>query len=147
MLEDMTGYDSSSHVRAELEGIKVVFPSDRVGLLRGRGFILNRTEWLRGIAHKLGTLRVYLNEKVGDVSDLNGDIVVGADGPWSVVRRHVGGRAEIRNVHQKRVECEMPKRPMQVENYLGERSPDGGDSAGGKTVAPGSGPPAHEVVA
>jgi len=113
-LRNLTGFDSEEYVKFELKGIKVIFPGDKVGVLEGKGYILDRDEWLRGMASELEGERgqeVELDRKIEDISELEGDALVGADGPWSTVRNHVGGEAEIRKVHQKKVENEPPRGP------------------------------------
>jgi len=113
-LRNLTEFGSKEYVKSELEGLKIIFPKDNVGVLRGKGYILDRDEWLRDMASELEGERgqeIELNRKIEDVSELKGDVIVGADGPWSVVRDHIGGEAEIREVHQKKVESEPPRGP------------------------------------
>ncbi|HDS59734.1 MAG TPA: NAD(P)/FAD-dependent oxidoreductase [Thermoplasmatales archaeon] len=100
-------FDVEPYVQNETAGAHIVFPGNNFFTVHIPGVVLDRTAWLRGLAAALerqgGTIR--LNARVQRIREreveLDGgervpfDVLVGADGPFSVVRKHLGFPVEL----------------------------------------------------
>jgi digeranylgeranylglycerophospholipid reductase len=99
---DEIPFDSSPYVAKRVTGAKLIFPGGNFDHIAKECVVLNRTDWLRGMAEEIkqkgGRLR--LNSEVISVEgdsirlkngrDIGYDILIGADGPSSRLARHLG---------------------------------------------------------
>lgn len=90
-----TGFDSHPYIASEVKGIRIVYPGGGIVELRKSGYTLDRTAWLKALAEEYtkhgGDLQ--MDAKVSpEIS--NFDILIGADGPKSMLRKRVGGKVE-----------------------------------------------------
>lgn len=95
-------FDSNPYIAKRVKGAKLIFPGDNLDLVAKECAVLNRTEWLKGMAEELkqrgGKIRLS-SEVVAVASNRlkleNGetigyDTLIGADGPKSRLARHLG---------------------------------------------------------
>ena len=95
-------FDSNPYTAKRVKGAKLIFPGDNFDLIDKECAVLNRTEWLRGMAEEVkqrgGKIRLS-SEAVALASNrvklesgetIGYDILIGADGPKSRLARHMG---------------------------------------------------------
>lgn len=95
-------FDSSPYIARRVKGARLIFPGGSIDHLDKECAVLNRTDWLRGMAQEV-TLRggeIRLNSKViaidGDSvrlkngEDVSYDLLIGADGASSRLARYLG---------------------------------------------------------
>lgn len=106
-LRKNTRFDSSPYISKKVKGIKIVFPKGNEVFLFGEGALINREEWLKGLYEEFrkrgGVL--HFGRKVKSLADLReSDVIIGADGPWSVMRESIGGKVgELRPVFYSKI--------------------------------------------
>jgi digeranylgeranylglycerophospholipid reductase len=95
-------FDSSPYIAKRVKGAKLIFPGDNFDLIDKECAVLNRTEWLLGMAREVGLRggKIRLSSEVVTVASdriklKNGetvgyDTLIGADGPKSRLARHLG---------------------------------------------------------
>ncbi len=95
-------FDSSPYIAKRVKGARLIFPGDRVNHVDKECAVLNRTEWLQGMAKEVGLRggKIRLNsEAVAVDSDriklksgeaIGYDTLIGADGPKSSLARCLG---------------------------------------------------------
>jgi len=95
-------FDTTPYVENNTIGARIIFPGNNYVTAHSPGVVLNRTAWLKGMADSLrqqgGKLR--FNARVEAITDnavkldtgerIPFDVLVGADGPFSVLRKHMG---------------------------------------------------------
>jgi len=97
-------FNSEPYVSRVLKGAKLVFPDGVMNFVARECAVLDRTDWLRGMAEEIrlrgGEIR--LNSEVVDIDehglrlkkknreDIGYHVLIGADGPDSRVARHLG---------------------------------------------------------
>ncbi len=96
-LEAETGFCSTPFIAARIRGIRVVFPNRKYGIVRQDGATLKRTEWLRGMIDFLEKqgVSVSYGRRFFENDIVDSRWVIGADGPASKIRSHIGGRADL----------------------------------------------------
>ncbi len=94
-------FDSSPYIAKRVKGAKLIFPGGNFELIDKQCAVLNRTEWLKGIAEELKQRggKIRLNSEVVTVASdhvklKNGEItgydrLIGADGPKSSLTRYL----------------------------------------------------------
>ena len=90
-------FDSAPYFSSSIDGLKNIFPGNRYTFTYEYGYVLEREKWIDGIRkhfEKNGG-QVIFNSEIKDVSKLTDDIIVGADGPISTVRRKIGGKVDM----------------------------------------------------
>ncbi len=102
-----TGFESMSYASNKVKGIRVVYPGGGTVELRNSGYTLDRTAWLKALAEEYtrqgGDLQ--LNAKVSP--EISGfDVLIGADGPKSTLRKRVGGKVETNTPFEHVLEAE-----------------------------------------
>lgn len=111
-------FDSSPYIVHEVKGAYAVFPGDRHFEIPKPGAVLDRQQWLQGLADAFvqrgGVLRT--GASVTAITDdgvvlqdgerLHGDVIVGADGPFSLLRKQMGIPQELICGVQYRVACD-----------------------------------------
>ncbi|MFC1967965.1 NAD(P)/FAD-dependent oxidoreductase [Chloroflexota bacterium] len=103
-LKSLSGipFDSNSYVRKELKGAKLIYADGTYSYMRNNTVTIDRTNWLKGMAREIiarGS-QIRLNSEVlavgsNNIQLKNGEtidyeILIGADGPNSLVARHLG---------------------------------------------------------
>ncbi len=95
-------FDSSPYIAKRVKGAKLIFPGDNFDLIDKECAVLNRTDWLRGMAREVGLRggEIRLSSEVVAVASNqvkleNGEIIgydtlIGADGPKSSLARYLG---------------------------------------------------------
>jgi len=95
-------FDTIPYVENNTVGARIIFPGNNYLTTHIPGVVLNRTAWLKGMANSFcqqgGKLR--LNARVVTITDNavqlgNGEripfeVLIGADGPFSVLRKYMG---------------------------------------------------------
>lgn len=111
-------FDSTPYVAHEVDGAYAVFPGDSMFEIAKPGVVLDRQRWLEGLADAFrqrgGILRtgceVTAIQQESVVLEggeqLHADVVVGADGPFSLLRREMGIPQELIPGVQYRVACD-----------------------------------------
>jgi digeranylgeranylglycerophospholipid reductase len=101
---DEIPFDSSPYIARRVTGAKLIFPGGNFDHIPKECAVLNRTEWLRGMAEEIKEkgADLKLDSKVTGVAGdhirlRNGqhvgyDVLIGADGPSSLLARHLGMR-------------------------------------------------------
>jgi len=88
--------DWSEHAAQAFEHATFVLPGGHRCYARKKCYTMDRTSWLKGMAREFvrrgGVLE--LGSRVGSVKELDFDLLVGADGPFSVVGKHVGNSCQ-----------------------------------------------------
>ena len=99
---DEIPFDSSPYIAKRVKGAKLIFPGDNFDLVDKECVVLNRTEWLKGMAGEVKQRggKVRLSSEVVALASRrlkleNGetvgyDTLIGADGPKSRLARHLG---------------------------------------------------------
>jgi digeranylgeranylglycerophospholipid reductase len=99
---DEIPFDSSPYIAKRVRGAKLIFPGGNFDHIPKECAVLNRTEWLRGMAEEIKEkgASLSLNSEVTSVAGSsirlkNGqaigyDVLIGADGPKSLLARHLG---------------------------------------------------------
>ncbi len=105
-----TGFDSMPYAANNVKGIRVVYPGGGILEIRKSGYMLDRTAWLKALAEEYtrqgGDLQLYA--KVSP--DISGfDVLVGADGPKSMLRKRVGGKVETNTPFEHVLEARTEK--------------------------------------
>jgi flavin-dependent dehydrogenase len=95
-------FDSSPYIAKRVKGARLIFPGGSIDHITKECAVLNRTEWLRGMAEELkqkgGKVRLSSEVAAVDRNHIrlkNGeaigyDTLIGADGPKSSLARHLG---------------------------------------------------------
>lgn len=95
-------FNSAPYISRVLRGAKLVFPDGSIDFVAKECAVLDRTDWLRGMAEevRLRDGEIRLNSEVVDIDGhglrlKNGEnigyrVLIGADGPDSRVARHLG---------------------------------------------------------
>jgi digeranylgeranylglycerophospholipid reductase len=101
---DEIPFDSSPYIAKRVTGARLIFPGGNFDQIPKKCAVLNRTEWLRGMAEEIERKggQIHVNSEVTGVADSNirlkdgreisGDVLIGADGPASCLARHLGLR-------------------------------------------------------
>ncbi|MFO8133019.1 MAG: NAD(P)/FAD-dependent oxidoreductase [Thermoplasmatota archaeon] len=111
-------FDSTPYLAHEVAGAYAVFPGDSMFEIPKPGVVLDRQRWLEGLVEAFlergGVL--HTGAMVTSVADggvvlhsgrrLHGDVVVGADGPFSLLRRQMGIPQALICGVQYRVACD-----------------------------------------
>ena len=97
-------FDSRPYIAKRVKGARLIFPGDSVDCIEKKSVVLNRTEWLKGMATEVkqrgGEVRLS-SEVIGADSNriklksgetIGYDILIGADGPYSRLARYLGIR-------------------------------------------------------
>jgi len=102
-----TGFDSTRYKLNDVKGMRVIYPGGGIVTLRKSAYTMDRTRWLRGLADEFVKLGgdLELGVKVNP-QDLKSDVLVGADGPASIIRRYIGGEVQINTPFEYVVESE-----------------------------------------
>ncbi|MFC2068470.1 NAD(P)/FAD-dependent oxidoreductase [Chloroflexota bacterium] len=100
-------FDSKPYIRKEVKGAKLIYADGTYSYMRNHTVTLDRANWLKGLAREIiarGS-QIRLNSEVLAVGSKNiqlknGDtidyeILIGADGPNSLVARHIGIRHQL----------------------------------------------------
>ncbi len=110
-------FDSSQHISKEVDGAEFIFPGSYSFSSTRKGAVLDRNRWLRGMAAEFagkgGVIKA--NARVKSIGSNvifleNGDnvaydILIGADGPFSIVRKHMGIPQELLAGVQYKIKC------------------------------------------
>jgi len=95
-------FDSSPYIAKRVKGAKLIFPGDNFDLIDKECAVLNRTEWLRGMADEVKQRggKVRLSSEVAAVASsrlkleneeiIGYDTLIAADGPKSNIARYLG---------------------------------------------------------
>ncbi len=124
-------FDSSPYVSKYIEGARFFFPKGYSFSSSRKGAVLDRSRWLRGMAKEFvergGEIKnarvtaVYENEIVlGNGERVNYDILIGADGPFSLVSKYLGNKQEVLLAVQYRIECDTSDMNL-MELYFDRR--------------------------
>ncbi len=111
-------FDSTPHVAHEVDGAYAVFPGNNMFEIPRAGVVLDRQRWLEALAdvfqERGGVL--HTGSEVTAVSSssvklqtgeqLHGDVIVGADGPFSLLRKQMGIPQDLIRGVQYRVTCD-----------------------------------------
>ncbi|MBI4182154.1 MAG: NAD(P)/FAD-dependent oxidoreductase [Candidatus Aenigmarchaeota archaeon] len=88
--------DWSAYAPQEFSHATFIFPNGTRAYAQKKCYTMDRTSWFRAMAAEFeqrgGELR--LGTKVERVADLKADLIIGADGPFSLVGKAVGNRME-----------------------------------------------------
>lgn len=98
-------FDSSPYFERRINGIKFVFDGEYF-YAKVDGVVLNRQKWLEGMAHEVVKRggEIKFSQKVIRIDKsyifthddkFKYDVCIGADGPLSVARKHIGGKCRI----------------------------------------------------
>ena len=110
-------FDSHPYISKEVEGAKIFFPKDSCLSCYIKGVVLNRNEWLNGMANEfvkrggklMTNARVSaINKKCVHLSNnekIKYERLIGADGPSSIVRKYMGIKQEVICGVQYKVKC------------------------------------------
>ncbi len=103
-----SGFDHRPFVAADFDGAAWYISNGKCLSLPDPCHTIDRARWIPAMADHLaslgGVVETGRRMTVGEIRALPGDLVVGADGPGSQVRRLVGGQVETRLGIQYRVE-------------------------------------------
>jgi len=111
-------FDWSPYVSKYVDGTEFLFPGGYSFSSSIKGVVLDRNRWLNGMAEefvrrggiiKTGARVISIDE--GMVFLKNGekmtyDVLVGADGPFSIVGKHLGNSQEVLSSVQYKIECD-----------------------------------------
>jgi len=88
--------DWSEYARSTFEYATFIFPNGTKAYVKKKCHTMDRTTWFRAMAKEFEKRggKLLLGTKVNDVKDLKYDLLIGADGPLSVVAKYVGNKAE-----------------------------------------------------
>lgn len=92
-----TEFDSAPYFSSSIMGLKNFFPGGYYNFAYEYGYVLEREAWIDAIRRhfeKLGG-NVMFNSSIKDVSKMKEDVIVGAEGPISLVRSKIGGNVEM----------------------------------------------------
>ncbi|MBN1862051.1 MAG: NAD(P)/FAD-dependent oxidoreductase [Dehalococcoidales bacterium] len=99
---DEIPFDSSPHIAKRVTGARLIFPGGNFDHIPKDSAVLNRTEWLRGMAEEVERKggQLLLNSEVTGVAgshirlkdgrEIGYDVLIGADGPTSRLARRLG---------------------------------------------------------
>lgn len=129
-LRAFKAFDSTPFIAETFEEASWFFPPDVEVVIHQRGHTMARESWIpamaREVEHLGGSYRTGAKiapEMVGQLAR-EADVVIGADGPGSIVRKHVGGRHETMLGIQYRV-ARAGRVPSRLEFYTDkEYSPE-----------------------
>lgn len=97
---DWPGFDHRPFVGADFQGAAWYISNGKCITLPDACHTMDRARWIPKMAEYLESLggRIRLGHKLtmGDIRNLPGDLVVGADGPGSQVRKVIGGHVDTR---------------------------------------------------
>jgi len=105
-------FDSERYISKYLKGARLIYPDGKCSYIYKNSVTLERTNWLRGMAREIekraGQIR--LNPRVVEVKEdgvklmdgerIGYDILIGADGPNSLVAKHMGVKHQLTAVCQ-----------------------------------------------
>jgi len=100
-------FDSTPYISKEIKGTELFFPYGYSFSFTSKAVVLDRTKWLNGMAEEFtkrgGLLKT--NSTVKSISNksvilengkkIDYDVLIGADGPYSVVRKYLGIKNEL----------------------------------------------------
>lgn len=105
---DWPGFDHRPYVGQDFRGASWAMPDGKALVLPDVCHTMDRARWIPAMADHLESMgaEIKLNQKLtmGDIRNLPGDLVVGADGPGSQVRKVIDGHVDTRLGIQYRVE-------------------------------------------
>lgn len=119
-------FDSTPYVAQSFEGVSWFFPDDVEARVHQKGHTMARERWIPAMAEEAQALGAsYLTGRKVSEADVRqmareADVVIGADGPGSVVRKLVGGHHETMLGIQYRVETADPS-PERLLFYTDKR--------------------------
>jgi len=111
-------FDSSPYISKNVEGTEFLFPGGYSFSSSGKGVVLDRNRWLKGMAEEFvrggGIIKTgarVLSVDKGRIILKNGekmayDVLIGADGPFSVVGQYLGNKQEVLSAVQYKIECD-----------------------------------------
>lgn len=88
--------DWSIYAGQEFDHATFIMPGGHKCYANKKCFTMKRTSWLRGMAKEFEKQggKILLNTKVHDITELDYDLLIGADGPFSIVSKYVGNNME-----------------------------------------------------
>lgn len=106
-LKRFTAFDSLPYCAQTFEGAAWYFPDGKRILVEQRCHTIERSEWIPAMAQRFerrgGKLILGKKITIDDLPEMPYDVLIGADGPGSVVRKYIGGKADIKLGIQYRV--------------------------------------------
>lgn len=107
-LREDIGFDSAPYLSSSIKGLKNFFPGGYFNYVYENGYVLEREAWIDAIRKRFEKKggEVVFNSNVPSASKIDGDVVVGADGPASVVRRETGCKVDVCPAMQYKMEFE-----------------------------------------
>jgi len=91
-LEKVPFRNWSEYSAQEFSHATFVFPGGHKAYVNKKCYTMDRTPWLRAMTREFVERggRLELGRKVVSISDLKADLIVGADGPFSIAAKYVG---------------------------------------------------------
>ena len=111
-LETDTGFSSRPFFARRIQGLKITFPNRKSGYIYQDGVTLNRSAWQQGMTASLRERGVvfHFGRALTDISDIDCDWLIGADGPVSKIRKQIGGTVTQKPAVQYRMALDRPRR-------------------------------------
>lgn len=129
-------FDSGPYISKYLKGARFIYPDGTCNYLDKNSVTLDRTHWLRGIAREIEAKggQISLDSEVVEVGEdyvqlrngerIDYDILIGADGPNSLIAEHMGVKHQFTNVCQYKLIYDTSDMDY-LEFYIDRRfSPD-----------------------
>ena len=111
-------FDSSPYISKDVEGTKFLFPGGYSFSSSRKGVVLDRNRWIKGMAEEFAGRGGIIKTGAGVISIDEGmailkngermayDVLIGADGPFSVVGKYLGNKQEVLPAVQYKIECD-----------------------------------------
>lgn len=97
--------DWSKYAKSTFDHATFIFPNGTKAYVKKKCHTMDRTSWFRAMAREFEKHggKLYLGTKVDNVKDLEYDLLIGADGPLSIVAKYVGNKSSIMTGVQTRL--------------------------------------------
>ena len=114
-LETDTGFSSRPFFARRIQGLKITFPNRKSGYIYQDGVTLNRSAWQKGMTASLRERGVvfHFGRALTDISDIECDWLIGADGPGSKIRKQIGGTVTQKPAVQYRMALDRPRKCLE----------------------------------
>lgn len=111
-------FDSSPYISKSVKGAKIFFPQDSCISCYIKGVVLERGEWLKGMAKEFlnrgGKLRTNAHVSfirkdcifLSNGEKIDYDVLIGADGPFSIVRKYMKIEQDMMTGVQYKLKCD-----------------------------------------
>jgi flavin-dependent dehydrogenase len=111
-------FNSNPYIRKEVKGAKIIYPDGTHSYMKKSAAILDRKSWLMGMAEDViargGQIRFNSevlaiesnNTQLKAGEKIDHEILIGSDGPFSLVARHLGIRHQLVIASQYKLICD-----------------------------------------